>query len=104
MMQDSREKSKLRIHPIKIKHKELLGRVHSEESALFLSAAGGGPRAQGNAAHGGLLPTPPSAASRPDQTQRAKGPSGEKGSGGENTVSYSGSRRPLSPPFPPELA
>ena len=81
MMQDSREKSKLRIHPIKRKHKELLGRVHSEEGTLFLSAPGGGPQAQGNAAHSGrgasLLLTPPSAASRPDQTQHAKRPSGE---------------------------
>ena len=47
MMQDSQEKSKLRIHPIKRKHKEVLRRVNSEEGASFLRVAGGKLQAQG---------------------------------------------------------
>ena len=102
-MQDSQEKSKLRIHPIKRKHKELLGRVHSEQGALFLSAAGGGPRAQGTGGtqRPGACPRHPLVwpAPRPEPAHEAA-VTGRRGVGTEYAqfLSYATQRHPIQTP------
>lgn len=81
-MQDSQEKQ-VEIHPIKRKHKELLGRVHSEQEHFVSQCSWGAdhePRAQVAHSVGGLPPTPPGVAS-PQTRACSGGCHREKGSG-----------------------